>query len=47
MKQECLKGGFHRPMNHADERHKTADLNNFEKIFGRCNRFIKSADQYY
>ena len=40
----CLKWGFHELTNPADERHKTDDLWNFEKIFGRCNRFAKSAD---
>ena len=44
---ESFKWRFHRPMNHTDERHKTADEWNFEKKFGRCNRFVKSADQYY
>ena len=32
-----LKWGFHRTTNHADERHKTADEWNFDKIFGRCH----------
>ena len=40
-----VKWVFHRPTNHADERHKTADEWNFQTIFGRCNRFAKSADQ--
>ena len=31
-----VKRGFHEPTNPADERDKTADLWNFEKIFGRC-----------
>ena len=39
-----LKPGFHRPTNHTDERHKTADYWNFEKIIGRCDRFFWSAD---
>ena len=41
-----LKPGFHRPMNHADERHKTADLLDFENIFSWCQRFVESADLY-
>ena len=41
-----VKWGFHRPTNHADERYKMADLWNFEKIFGWCYRFVRSADQY-
>ena len=28
-----LKGAFHGPTNRTDERHKTADLLHFEKIF--------------
>ena len=34
---ESLTRGFHEPTNHADERHKTADLRNFEKIFSQCH----------
>ena len=29
------------------EAYKTDDEWNFEKIFGRCNRFVKSAYQYH
>ena len=39
-----IKGGFHMPTKPADERQKSADLWDFEKIFGRCNRFAKWAD---
>ena len=42
-----LKWGFHTPTTDADERYKTADLWDFEKIFGQCYRFLKSADHYY
>ena len=42
-----IKWGFHRPANHAHERHKKANEWNFEKIFGRGNGFVKSDDQYY
>ena len=31
-----VRRGFHTPTNPDDERYKTADLWNFEKIFGRC-----------
>ena len=41
------KAGFHEPIPRANERHKLADQWNFEKIFGRCNRFVKLADLYY
>ena len=41
---ESLKWGFHEPTNHADERHKTDNLWNFEKIFSQCHRFVKTAD---
>ena len=40
----CFKAGFQRPTNHADERYTTADYWNFEKIIGRCDRFVWSAD---
>ena len=42
-----LKWRFHEPTNPTDERHKTADYLDFEKIIGRCDRFVKSADKYY
>ena len=40
----CLKRGFHRPTKPADKRQKSADLSDFEKIFGRYLIFLKSAD---
>ena len=41
-----IKRGFQRPTNHDDERHKTADYCNLEKIIGRCEKFVWSADKY-
>ena len=41
---DWVKLGFHRPSKPADERQKSADLWDFAKIFGRCNRLAKSAD---
>ena len=42
--QTRFRGGFHGPTNRTDERHKTADLWNFENIFNRYHGFVKSAD---
>ena len=39
-----LKRAFHGPTNRADERHNTADLLDFEKIFSLCQRFVEPAD---
>ena len=39
-----VKRGFHEATNRADERHKTADLWNYEKISTLSHRFVESAD---
>ena len=36
-----LKWGYHKLTNHADDRQKMAVVWYFEKVFGRCHRFVK------
>ena len=39
-----FKRGFHRMTNHADDKNKTADQFDFDKIFSQYHLFVKLAD---
>ena len=43
-KMAWLKWGFHGMTNRANDRHKTADLLDIDKIFTLCQQFVESAD---